>query len=273
LLNIFVNAQLAAIEKEQARVQNDADLAEEKETERVEALLENESLTEDQRAAIKSGSEANIQKIREDAEEKRKALEAKRLKRERAAGLFEIAINQAVAIAELVKDVQKVGLTPFEKIALFIAGLAQIAGGIGAATAVINSTTVPEFAEGGQIKGGKKIIQVNEKGEEFMVNAKDTAKNLSALEAMNAGNFDDYIQKTRVMPMMNEANKRMKKKEGAFMAESFANSFINNGEFDDTNMLHEMRKFNYNMKIYTSETKEAVKDGQRDAILGRQRKW
>lgn len=45
------------------------------------------------------------------------------------------------------------------------------------------------YETGGHVKGGRQIIQVNEAGEEYVVNAKATKKNLRALDIINRDNI------------------------------------------------------------------------------------
>jgi hypothetical protein len=43
------------------------------------------------------------------------------------------------------------------------------------------------FAEGGLVGGGERLIRVNERGPEYVVNASATAANLPLLESLNRG--------------------------------------------------------------------------------------
>lgn len=52
---------------------------------------------------------------------------------------------------------------------------------------------VGAFEKGGVVSGGKQLIQVNEAGEEFVVNAAATRQNRSLLESINDGTFDGGV--------------------------------------------------------------------------------
>jgi hypothetical protein len=64
---------------------------------------------------------------------------------------------------------------------------AVIAPLAGLAIGALFDTLVPKFEYGGYPEGKNAIVQVNEKGQEFIVNAKATAKYSDILEKMNAG--------------------------------------------------------------------------------------
>lgn len=60
-----------------------------------------------------------------------------------------------------------------------------VAGGI--QIAKIGAQTIQGFEKGGLVQGGRQLIQINERGQEFVMNAQATRRNLPALQAMNAG--------------------------------------------------------------------------------------
>ena len=64
---------------------------------------------------------------------------------------------------------------------------AAVAPLAGLAIGALFDTLVPKFEYGGYPEGKNAIVQVNEKGQEFIVNAKATAKYSDILERMNAG--------------------------------------------------------------------------------------
>jgi tape measure domain-containing protein len=60
--------------------------------------------------------------------------------------------------------------------------------GVLAAVNVANIASTPApFEKGGLVNGGEQLIRINERGQEFVMNAQATAANRPALEAMNKG--------------------------------------------------------------------------------------
>jgi hypothetical protein len=61
------------------------------------------------------------------------------------------------------------------------------AAAVAAGAAQIGAISAQGYEHGGLVRGGEQIVRINERGEEFVVNAKATARNRALLEQINAG--------------------------------------------------------------------------------------
>lgn len=121
--------------------------------------------------------------------------------------VFEIALAEAVAIAELIKDVEKVGITPIEKTALLLEGLVRITAGIVEAKRILSSEPVPGFRTGTEGAPGG-VAMVGEGGRERVFLPKGskvvpnnpTEKYEDHINAMIDGTYDKYVAKNYVIP-------------------------------------------------------------------------
>lgn len=52
---------------------------------------------------------------------------------------------------------------------------------------------VPEFREGGEVTGGRQMIQVNEEGQEFVMNSRATREYMPLLKALNDGSISRHV--------------------------------------------------------------------------------
>lgn len=197
----------------------------------------------------------------------------KRTKAAKALALFEIGINQAVAISELVKDVQKVGLTPFEKIAIFAAGLTQITAGIVQAKNILSANPEPEgFYKGGLVGGGERQITVNEKGKEYVVPNKPTEKYFKHLEAMKGGRYEEYMRNEGLSQLLDGVSSNKRKHEDSF-ANNLSKYFGQSNNFDDTQMVHAIRTGTGQSKRNTKVLAEAMEKGQRERLRDYRRSY
>lgn len=120
----------------------------------------------------------------ETYDQKKRQILRDEAQREKAFSLLSISLSTARAV------MSALGTVPPNP------ALAIIAGVTGAAQlAVAASAQIPAFEKGGLVKGGEQIIRINERGEEYVVNARATSKHKDALEAINKDRFDDYVMK------------------------------------------------------------------------------
>jgi hypothetical protein len=131
---------------------------------------------------------------REKYDEKRRELERKKALADKNAAIFQAIISTAAGVASALPNVF----------------LAALAGALGLAQiAVIASTPLPTFAEGGWVDQKGKIhgnshaqggVKIEAEGDEFIVKGKHAKKNSGLLEALNAGGGQDWINKNMVYP-------------------------------------------------------------------------
>ena len=144
------------------------------------AELNNKNLTEKQRLAIERRFDQQTEQLQREAFEREKN--------------FKIAtaiINTALAITNALAT----GVPPFnviQSIAIGAQGAAQIA--------IIENE---KFAKGGLIGGklhseGGTVIEAEK--DEYVINRKDTMKNLELIESINSGKANEYIFKKYVLP-------------------------------------------------------------------------
>jgi hypothetical protein len=184
-----------------------ADLEEQKNAE-----LNSKNLTEKQRLAIEKRFDQETEQLQREAFEREKN--------------FKIAtaiINTALAITNALAT----GVPPFnviQSIAIGAQGAAQIA--------IIENE---KFAQGGLIGGklhseGGTVIEAEK--DEFVINRKDTIKNLELIESINSGKADQYIYKNYVLPAI-IGQKEAKAKESGIFAGIMDNMALNGKMFDD----------------------------------------
>jgi hypothetical protein len=122
--------------------------------------------------------------------------------RERSLGIFQLGIDQAVAISQATAAFSK---TPF----LIPVILASVFGFFAKAKQLIDSTQIPAFAKGtSDAPGGLSLV--GEEGPEFVhlpkgarvFTAKATRNEKSLIEAINTGTVDDFIRDTYVTPAL-----------------------------------------------------------------------
>lgn len=141
---------------------------------------------------IKTANATAAQKLRiqEIADAKTKALKRKQAEAEKRGAIFNIILGTAAAIVK-------------EGIVTPTAILAGVLGAIQLATAV--ATPIPEFGEGGEIKGdphSKGGVNINAEGGEYMIRKQmfsqlpEAAKNLNKSKKA----FEDWVFKTYIRP-------------------------------------------------------------------------
>lgn len=176
------------------------------------AELNNKNLTEKQRLAIEKRFDQQTEQLQREAFEREKN--------------FKIAtaiINTALAITNALAT----GVPPFnviQSIAIGAQGAAQIA--------IIENE---KFAKGGLIGGklhseGGTVIEAEK--DEYVINRKDTMKNLELIESINSGKANDYIFKKYVLPAV-IGQKEAKAKESGLFANIMDNMALNGKMFDD----------------------------------------
>lgn len=121
--------------------------------------------------------------------------------------LFQLAIDTGVAISGIIKAASQnpanvLGGVP-AIIAQIAAGTAIVLTNIARARAILTQD-VPQFEQGGMVGGqlhssGGTMIEA-ERGE-YVINRKMTAKYKDAVEAINRGNFDQYILSNYITPL------------------------------------------------------------------------
>ncbi|MCT4586655.1 MAG: phage tail tape measure protein [Carboxylicivirga sp.] len=129
---------------------------------------------------------ARVAKLDADLDKKKSEIAIRQAKREKQLGLFQVAVNTAMAVMKIWAEVPKAdfGISTGILTALAIANGALQA-------AAISSAPVPEYAEGGYTHGDR-IYRAGEAGTEWiannqMVNNPDTGPVIAALEAVQRG--------------------------------------------------------------------------------------
>lgn len=90
--------------------------------------------------------------------------------------LREMKVYLALTIATAVKKAFTSSLNP-------IAG--AIMGAVATAAVTALFSQIPKFEKGGLVDGGRQLVEINERGQEFVVNAESTRQALPLLEAIN----------------------------------------------------------------------------------------
>jgi len=159
ILNKFADNRLKRLELDEKR--------------QIEAV-KNSQMTEEQKQAA-------IQKIEEETEKKRQAMERQRAIREKVAALFNIALNTATAVIEALPNIP----------------LSIVIGAMGlAAAAAVIAQPLP-FQEGGLVRGSEEGInaQIGERGQDELVMPLATGVNLfvdSILNRLNEIEFPTF---------------------------------------------------------------------------------
>jgi hypothetical protein len=123
-----------------------------------------------------------------------------------------------------------------------IPALIAIGAAAAAQLAIIAATPIPEFAKGVVALQGKgtgtsdDIPAMLSKGES-VITAKATSQHKGALEAMNKGEYEKYVQQKYIVPMLVQ---KKEKQQNSF-AENIARSMQQQG-YDDSMLVHETRK-------------------------------
>jgi len=164
-------------------------------------------------------------------EERQAAIRKQQLRRqaiaEKANASFQVIIGASAAIGKNLGNIPAL-------IAIGIASAAQLA--------VIAATPIPEFAKGVVGLQGKgtatsdDIPAMLSRGES-VITAKATQRHKDALDAMNKGNYDKFVQQRYIMPIL----QAKKEKDSQSFANNLASSMKSQG-FDDTMLIHETRK-------------------------------
>jgi len=156
------------------------------------ATLDNELATKQISQEVYNQRKAEIEKAaaEEEAKLRKRAFESQK---------------QAAYIAAIISTAQGVAnaltVTPAQLVPAYIA-LALATGG--AQIATISAQPTPKFEKGGRI-GGKRHSQggtlIEAEVDEFVVNRKDAIKHYDLIDAINAGNAEDYINKQYIAPI------------------------------------------------------------------------
>ena len=144
--------------------------------------------------------------------------------REKAFSLLSITLSTARAI------MNALGSVPPNP------ALAAIAGITGAVQlGVAAAAPIPAFAKGGLVEGKEQLIRINERGEEYVINATATRKHRDLVDAINKDKFDQYM-----------ANKYGRKDTAV--------------SWDDYRLLLAMQKDTYVSKENTAKIVQAIKE-------------
>lgn len=221
------------------------------------AILDNELATKQISQEVYNQRKAEIEKAaaEEEAKLRRRAFESQK---------------QAAYIAAIISTAQGVAnaltVTPAQLVPAYIA-LALATGG--AQIATISAQPTPKFEKGGRI-GGKRHSQggtlIEAEVDEFVVNRKDAIKHYDLIDAINAGNAEDYINKQYIAPILKEQQKKFRElKENSF-ADSIVNSMmLNSGQFKDGNLLESLKRNRQSEKENAMYIVRELSKGNRNA--------
>lgn len=148
------------------------------------AAINNEAISEQQKQQKIELARQQFEASENERNARYKKQNADLVAVQKSAALAQVAIESGVAIAKAFTAASS--LPPPANLIAYVASAAAIAKGIADAKSIINSTEIPEYARGGFIEGGEKIIRVNERGQETIMNANATRMFAPQLEAMNA---------------------------------------------------------------------------------------
>ena len=159
---------------------------------------------------------------RVDAEKKADA-EIRKLKREQAAAdkaqsIFEIIINTAVAVSQLLAN-------PFLAAAAGIAGALQLATVIAQPLPKFFKGT--KFVERGNNKAGRDTIPAMLNEGERVVTTANNQKYWKEYEALDSGRFKQFVDKFHVAPALLEMKRKNETKQRGEMAAMMGNSIFN----------------------------------------------
>lgn len=166
----------------------------------------------------------------------------KRARFQKAIALFQIGINTAEAIAKGVNAAQSV---PFPANIVAIATtIAAVAANIASAVQIVNSQSVPAFAEGViDLQGpgtatSDSISARLSKGESVMT-ADETKTWKSELRAIRDDNFEDLIFQKYVLPALRADRKE---RDSETTAAAIVSALKLHGQFDDSRMVATMER-------------------------------
>ena len=137
----------------------------------------------------------------EEYNSERKAIMRQQAQDERAAAIFESAVNGALAVVSAFKDGGPV-------LAAITAAL------VAAQVAIIAAQPLPQFAEGGWVSDSGKIhgrkhaqggVKIEAEGDEFIVRGDMAKKHSDIIEAVNRGTINQLIQDSYVRPAIDSA--------------------------------------------------------------------
>lgn len=170
---------------------------------------------------------------------------------DKAAALFEIAINTAQAITKFLAAGQPV-------LAAFAAAQGIIQG------AVVASQPIPEFAKGvvdlqGPGTGTSDSIPAKLSKGESVIQAANTKKYRSAVEAIHGDYFDKYVTQNHVLPALREYDRVMNEKKGKDLASNLAASLNLQNIFKDGNIVYELKRGRWNGEANTDKIVRAIK--------------
>jgi hypothetical protein len=197
---------------------------------------------------------ARIERLEEkkrqaEANAKKKAFEA-----QKTAAIVQAIINGALAFTQaLATNGIPAGL---------VTGAIALAAA-GAQVAIIASQPTPKFKKGGFIKGASHEaggVHIEAEGGEYVVNRAQTAKNYKAIEAINSGNFDKFVNETYVLPELKKS--MLKNKEIAYNNKNtkLLEMMALNGMVD-TSKLERITKGNKTVRIEnTSDLASSIAD-------------
>lgn len=198
------------------------------------ATLDNELATKQISQEVYNQRKAEIEKAaaEEEAKLRRRAFESQK---------------QAAYIAAIISTAQGVAnaltVTPAQLVPAYIA-LALATGG--AQIATISAQPTPKFEKGGWI-GGKRHSQggtiIEAEKDEFMIQRNEAIRHSDLVEAINAGNAEDYINKQYIAPILKEQQKKFRELKDSSFADSIVNSMmLNSGQFKDSNLLESLKR-------------------------------
>lgn len=188
---------------------------------------------------------------------------AKNIGAAKIAAVAQIAIARGEAIAQLVKDVQTVGITPIEKAILFATGFLQITAGIVQAQQALEGFKegVIDYQGKGTETSDSNVIRISK--HESVIKAKATRENKDALLAINDGTFDKHVYDNYVLPAMGIAIKERKESERTSFAESVGASMLSG--FNDKKLIGEHKTDRSLARELNNNLIRAIKRGNRSA--------
>ena len=157
------------------------------------------------------------------AAEKKADAEIRKLKREQAAAdkaqsIFEIIINTAVAVSQLLAN-------PFLAAAAGIAGALQLATVIAQPLPKFFKGT--KFVERGNNKAGRDTIPAMLNEGERVVTTSNNQKYWKEYEALDSGRFKQFVDKFHVAPALLEMKRKNETKQRGDMASAVGKSLFN----------------------------------------------
>lgn len=208
-------------------------------------IAENQRLLD---AGVISQEQFNARKARLDEKQRKAEAEAKRkqFEADKEAKIIQAIIAGALAFAQsLAQQGVPAGL---------ITGAIALAAA-GAQVAVISSQPTPKFAKGGIIKGNSHAqggVNIEAEGGEFIVNKRDTSKNMKALKAINSGMFDKFVKENYVLPELKKSALQGFEHTQNNKSTKLLESLVMNGMVDTTR-LEKITKGNKSIKLENTD--------------------